>query len=57
MQDNSNKKYFVKSHFSGWREVGYESYKLFIKNIIEHATGIPAAKKQEYINKVTKIKE
>lgn len=48
-------RYFVKSHFNGWREVGCENYKAFIKNIMNHATGIPCDKKQEYINKVTKV--
>lgn len=52
MTDNT--RYFVKSHFNGWCEVGYENYKAFIKNIVNSATGIPSDKKQEYISKVTK---
>ena len=53
MTDNT--RYFVKSHFNGWCEVGYENYKAFIENIAKHATGIPSNKKQEYISKVTKV--
>lgn len=48
-------RYFVKSHFNGWREVGYENYKAFIENIINNATGISSDKKKEYISKVTKV--
>lgn len=51
------KRYFVKSHFYGWREVEFENYKAFIKNIIENATGVPSEKKQELINKKTKVKQ
>jgi hypothetical protein len=51
---NENR-YFVKSHFYGWREVGYERYKAFIKNIVKNASNIPSDKRQEYINKVTRV--
>lgn len=47
-------RYFVKSHFNGWCEVGYENYKAFIENITNNS-GIPNHKKQEYISKVTKV--
>lgn len=50
-----NRRYFVKSHFNGWCEVGYGNYKAFIENIINNATGIPSDKTQEYISKVTKV--
>lgn len=48
-------RYFVKPHFGGWREVTYEKYKAFIKNILHGATAIPDSKKEEYIKKVTRI--
>lgn len=49
-----NGKYFVKSHFGGWREVCEESYKRFIENIQQRASGMNEKQKQQFINQVTK---
>lgn len=49
------KRYFVKSHFSGWHEVSEESYKAFIEHIKKGALALSDAKKNEYIKTVTKI--
>ena len=51
MKDNT--RYFVKSHFNGWSEVGFENYGRFIKIIMENATGLKSSEKGEYIKKVT----
>lgn len=51
------KRYFVKSHFSGWREVSYECYKSFVDNIKKGALALSDYRKDEYIKKVTRIVE
>lgn len=49
------KRYFVKSHFSGWREVSYDSYKSFVENIKKGALALSDHRKNEYIKTVTRI--
>lgn len=49
------KRYYVKSHFNGWREVPKENYDRFIENIRKHATGLNESKKERFIKQVTKI--
>ena len=44
---------FVKSHFNGWSEVGFENYRGFIKNIMERANGLKAEEKENHIKNVT----
>ena len=51
MTDNT--RYFVKSYFSGWSEVGFENYGRFVENIMERASGLKSQEKQEHIKKVT----
>ena len=46
-------RYFVKSHFNGWSEVGFENYRGFIKNIMERANGLNAEEKENHIKSVT----
>jgi hypothetical protein len=50
-------RYFVKPHFSGWKEVDKEHYERFIENIKKHASGMNEKQKQKHIAKATKIKE
>ena len=49
------KRYFVKSRFYGWREVGAEQYARFVGVIRKGATAMTAEKKEEYIKTVTRI--
>ena len=49
------KRYFVKSHFYGWREVSYERYKSFVENIKEGALALSDYRKNEHIKTVTRI--
>lgn len=51
MTDNT--RYFVKSHFNGWSEVGFENYRRFVKIIMENANGVKSGEKEKYIKKVT----
>ena len=46
-------RYFVKSHFNGWSEVGFENYRGFIKNIMERANGLKTEEKENHIKNVT----
>lgn len=48
-----NRRYFVKSHFNGWSEVGFENYRGFVKIIMENANGLKSSEKEKYIKKVT----
>lgn len=50
-------KYLVKSHFYGWKEVPYENYLGYIKNIMDNATAMNESQKSNYIKKVTKIEK
>jgi hypothetical protein len=49
--------YYVKSHFHGWREVSKERFDSFVEHLRKNATGIPADKKEAYIQTRTRIKE
>jgi hypothetical protein len=51
------KKYFVKSLFYGWQEVSKEQFDNFVEHLRKNAVGIPLAKREEYIQTRTKIKE
>lgn len=51
------RKYYVKSLFHGWREVSKERFDSFVEHLQKNATGIPAAKKEEYIQTRTRIEE
>ena len=48
-------RYFVKPHFSDWREVDKEHYERFIKNIRSGATAMNNSEKEECIRLRTKI--
>ena len=50
------KRYFVKSHFSDWREVSKDNFDGFVQNIKRNAGGINEQQKEEHLKKVTKIK-
>ena len=49
------KRYFVKSHFSGWNEVSYKCYKSFVENIKKGALALSDDRKNEYIKTITRI--
>lgn len=51
------KKYYVRSHFYGWREVSKEQFDSFVEHLRKNATGITADKKEEYIQTHTRIEE
>jgi hypothetical protein len=46
-------RYFVKSHFNGWSEVGFENYRRFIENIMERANGLQTEEKENHLKNVT----
>lgn len=48
-------KYFVKPHYSGWRETTKEGYEAFIKNIIENAIAMTEEQKEAYIKEHTVV--
>ena len=49
------KRYFVKSRFYGWREVGAEHYARFVGVIRKGATAMTAENKEEHIKAVTRF--
>lgn len=51
------KRYYVKSLFFGWREVSKERFERFIEHLRKNATGVPAVKKEAYIQTRAKIIE
>ena len=51
------KKYYVKSLFHGWCEVSKEQFDSFVEHLRKNATGIPADKKEAYIQTCVRIKE
>ena len=51
------KKYYVKTYFQDWHEVSKEQFDSFVAHLRKNATGIPADKKEAYIQTRTRIKE
>ena len=47
-------KIYIKTNFSGWKEVDKETATRWAKYLIEHSNGIPDERKYEWMN--TKLK-
>lgn len=51
------KRYFVKSHFTGWHEVTEKAFNDFCENIRKNATAIRSEEMENYIKTRTQITE
>ena len=51
------KNYYVKSHFYGWRAVSKEHFDRFVQHLRKNAVGIPADKREAYIQTRAKVEE